>query len=163
MHSIKQEHITPLWVTIHHSSHVHQIDVEIDTGAACNIMPNDLYKRIFGSVQPEVSNARIRAYGNNPHNRWKHSASFEITGHNGHPIIGRDTSKQIGYIHNPDVHTPPPRLLENQPTMHDIKALRHQVKLPVIQEKRITHVIIDSIRHPLPTTKDYITGIRRSW
>ncbi|ELT95629.1 hypothetical protein CAPTEDRAFT_213329 [Capitella teleta] len=48
---------------------------------------------------------------------------------------------------------------KNQPTMHDIKALRYQVKLPVIQEKSFTHVIIDSIRHPLATTKDYITEI----
>jgi hypothetical protein len=38
IHNITSEHIKPLWVSISLSSHVHQIDVEIDTGAACNIM-----------------------------------------------------------------------------------------------------------------------------
>ena len=38
----KSEHIQPAWMTQSKNSKMHQIDMEIDTGAGCNMMP--LYK-----------------------------------------------------------------------------------------------------------------------
>ena len=38
----QSEHIQPAWILQSQSSKKHQVDVEIDTGAGCNVMP--LYK-----------------------------------------------------------------------------------------------------------------------
>ena len=38
----KSEHIQPAWIAQSQSSKKHQVDIEIDTGAGCNVMP--LYK-----------------------------------------------------------------------------------------------------------------------
>ena len=48
---------------------VHKMLVEIDTGAACKVMPSYMmlmYGNIFGGTTPEKSNARIRANGDTP-------------------------------------------------------------------------------------------------
>ena len=92
------------------------------------------YRSIFGDVELRKSNARIRAYRNTPvpvigecsvlihtHDGQETSATFEVTGYRGHPIIERDTSKQIGYIDYPEVHSP---TLRDVPLVHDIKALK---------------------------------------
>ena len=34
------DHIKPIWISVPDSPQVHKVNVEIDTGAACNIMPN---------------------------------------------------------------------------------------------------------------------------
>ena len=38
----QSEHIQPAWIAQSQNSKMHQIDMEIDTGAGCNVMP--LYK-----------------------------------------------------------------------------------------------------------------------
>ena len=60
------EHIRPLWISTTATSQIHKVSVEVDTGAACNVMPKYLFLKIFGSQQPESSNARIQAYGGMP-------------------------------------------------------------------------------------------------
>ena len=44
----QSEHIQPAWVSQSQNSKMHQMDMEIDTGAGCNVMP--LYKvhELFG-------------------------------------------------------------------------------------------------------------------
>ena len=44
----KSEHIRPAWVTQSKNSKMHQIDVEIDTGAGCNVMPLYKVNKLFG-------------------------------------------------------------------------------------------------------------------
>ena len=167
VHSLHQEHIKPLWLSTSASPKVHQVSVEIDTGAACNVMPEYLYRSIFGDVGPKKSNAKIRAYGNTPvpvigkcsvlihtHDGQKTPATFEITGYRGHPIIGRDTSKLIGYIEYPEVHSP---ALRDVPLVHDIKALRCTIKIPTVKDDTSSSTImIDSVTHSLPVNKEYI-------
>ena len=60
------DHIKPLWLMVPNSTQVHKTLVEIDTGAACNVMPSYMYRNIFGGTTPEKSNARIRACGDTP-------------------------------------------------------------------------------------------------
>ena len=74
-------------------------------------MPEYLFSKIFGSQQPESSNARVQAYGGMPvtivgkctviihsSDGTQTSAVFQVTHHNGHAIIGRSTSRDIGYV-----------------------------------------------------------------
>ena len=44
----QSEHILPAWIAQSQNSEMHQVDIEIDTGAGCNVMP--LYKvhELFG-------------------------------------------------------------------------------------------------------------------
>ena len=44
----KSEHIQPAWVTQSKNSKMHQIDMEIDTGAGCNVMPLYKVNNLFG-------------------------------------------------------------------------------------------------------------------
>ena len=64
--AMESEHIRPLWISTTATSQVHQVNVEVDTGADCNVMPMYLFSKIFGSKQPESSDARIQAYGGMP-------------------------------------------------------------------------------------------------
>lgn len=162
----ESEHIKPLWVTIPGGKQVHKVNTEIDTGAACNILPGYIHRSIFGDAPPEHSNARIRAYGNVPvkvigrcfldiHTADKSTtrARFEVTEHRGHPIIGRSTSKAIGYVEYPQVSDP---ALEDEPIELHVKNLSHLIKHPKITQRSSKSVTIEGIAHPLPLTKTYI-------
>ena len=46
---MESEHIRPLWISTTATSQVHKVSVEVDTGAACNVMPEYLFSKIFGS------------------------------------------------------------------------------------------------------------------
>jgi hypothetical protein len=136
--------------------------VEIDTGAACNVMPSYLYKSIFGDHAPQKSNAKIRAYGNTPvsiiaqillPDGTKKIAHFEITEHNGHPIIGRATSNDINYITYPSISAP---LLAEAPQEHEIKSLKSQIQMPTITAKSSLSITIDGTNHSLPLTRQYV-------
>ena len=107
--AIESEHIRPLWISTTATSQVHKVNVEVDIGAECNVMPVYLFSKIFGSKQPESSDAGIQAYGGIPvtivgkctvviHKSYgtQTSAVFQVTHHNGHVIIGRSTSRDIG-------------------------------------------------------------------
>ena len=63
---VENEHIRPFWISTTATSKVHKVSVEVDTGAACNVMPVYLFSKIFGNKHPEFSNARIQAYGGMP-------------------------------------------------------------------------------------------------
>ena len=52
---MESEHIRPLWISKTATSQIHKVSVEVDTGAACNVMPEYLFSKIFGSQQPESS------------------------------------------------------------------------------------------------------------
>ena len=64
--AMESEHIRPLWISTTATSQVHKVNVEVDTGADCNVMPVYLFSKIFRSKQPESSDARIQAYGGRP-------------------------------------------------------------------------------------------------
>ena len=129
-------------------------------------MPEYLYNQIYGQQRPEPSNAKIQAYGGvhitvtgkcnvliHKADGSKTPATFQVTRHNGHPIIGRATSKDIGYISYPEVTCPP---LTTEPTMHAVKTLQNQVTLPHVSKKDASSIAIDGITHNLPLTKDYV-------
>ena len=44
----RSEHIQPAWIAQSQSSKKHQVDIEIDTGAGCNVMPLDKVQELFG-------------------------------------------------------------------------------------------------------------------
>ena len=93
--AMESEHIRPLWISTTATSQVHKVNVEVDTGADCNVIPVYLYSTIFGSKQPESSDARIQAYGGMPativgkctviihkSDGTQTSAVFQVTHHN---------------------------------------------------------------------------------
>ena len=142
------------------------MSVEVDTGAACNVMPVYLFSKIFGNKQPESSNARIQAYGgmpvtivgkctvfiHNPDGRQT-SAVFQVTHHNGHAIIGRSTSRDIGYVNFPAIDCPP---LSMTPITHAVQTLQQHVEKPIVTHKTQSSITIDNITHKLPISKDYV-------
>ena len=44
----KSEHIQPAWIVQSQNSKIHQVDMEIDTGAGCNVMPLYKVNELFG-------------------------------------------------------------------------------------------------------------------
>ena len=46
--SKQSEHIQPAWLVQSQDSKKHQVDVEIDTGAGCNVMPLYKVQKLFG-------------------------------------------------------------------------------------------------------------------
>ena len=44
----KSEHILPAWIVQSPNSKIHQIGMEIDTGAGCNVMPLYKVNELFG-------------------------------------------------------------------------------------------------------------------
>ena len=42
---MESEHIRPLWISTTATSQVHKVSVEVDTGAACNVMPVYLFSK----------------------------------------------------------------------------------------------------------------------
>ena len=44
----QSEHIQPAWIAQSQNSKKHQLDVEIDTGAGCNVMPFYKVQELFG-------------------------------------------------------------------------------------------------------------------
>ena len=157
---MKSEHIRPLWISTTATSQIHKVSVEVDTGAACNVMPEYLFSKIFGSQQPESSNARIQAYGAMPvtivgkctviihsSDGTQTSAVFQGTHHNGHAIIGRSTSRDIGYVHFPAIECPP--------ITHAVQTLQQHVETPIVTRKTQSSTI-DNITHKLPISKDYV-------
>ena len=66
LETMESGHIRPLWISTTATSQVHKVNVEVDTGADCNVIPVYLFSKIIGSKQPESSDARIQAYGGMP-------------------------------------------------------------------------------------------------
>ena len=46
--SEQSEHIRPAWIAQSQNSKKHQLDVKIDTGAGCNVMPLYKVQKLFG-------------------------------------------------------------------------------------------------------------------
>ena len=44
----QSEYIWPAWIGQSQSSKKHQLDIEIDTGAGCNVMPLYIVQELFG-------------------------------------------------------------------------------------------------------------------
>ena len=44
----QSEHIRPAWLAQSQNSKKHQVDIEIDTGAGCNVMPFYKVQELFG-------------------------------------------------------------------------------------------------------------------
>ena len=154
--AMESEHIRPLWISTTTTSQVHKVNVEVDTGADCNVIPVYLFSKIFGSKQPESSDARIQAYGGMPvtivgkctviihkSDGTQTSAVFQVTHHNGHAIIGRSTSRDIGYVNLPAIECPP---LSMAPITHDVQTLQQHVEQPRMHKTQ-SSTTIDNIRN----------------
>ena len=76
-----------------------------------------------------------------------------FTHHNGHAIIGRNTSRDIGYVHFPATECPP---LSMALITHAVQTLQQHVETPIVTRKTQSSVTIDNIRHKLPISKDYV-------
>ena len=154
--AMESEHIRPLWISTTATSQVHKVNVEVDTGADCNVIPVHLFSKIFGSKRPESSDARIQAYGGMPvtivgkctviihkSDGTQTSAVFQVTHHNGHAIIGRSTSRDIGYVNLPAIECPP---LSMAPITHDVQTLQQHVEQPRMHKTQ-SSTTIDNIRN----------------
>ena len=143
--AMESEHIRPLWISTTATSQVHKVNVEVDTGADCNVIPVYLFSKIFGNKQPESSKARIQAYGGMPvaivgtctviihkSDDTQTSAVFQVTRHNEHAIIGRSTSRDIGYVNFPAIDCPP---LSMTPITHDVQTMQQHVEKPIVTPK----------------------------
>ena len=104
-----------------------------------------LFSKIFGNKQPESSSARIQAYGGMPvtivgkctviihkPDGTQTSAVFQVTHHNGHAIIGRSTSRDIGYVHFSEIECPP---LSMTPITHAVQTPQQHVEKPIVTHK----------------------------
>ena len=154
--AMESEHIRPLWISTTATSQVNKVNVEVDTGADCNVIPVYLFSKIFRSKQPESSDARIQAYGRMPvtiigkctviihkSDGTQTSAVFQVTHHNGHAIIGRSTSRDIGYVNLPAIECPP---LSMAPISHDVQTLQQHVEQPRMHKAQ-SSTTIDNIRN----------------
>ena len=81
------------------------------------------------------------------------SAVFQVTHHNGHAIIGRSTSRDIGYVHFPAIECPP---LSIAPITHDVQTLQQHVETPIVTPKTQSSITIDNIMHKLLISEDYV-------
>jgi hypothetical protein len=81
----KADHIKPLWLVTPNSTHVHKTLAEIDTGAACNVMPSYMYRS--NTPKKQCKNMGLRRYtSRGPRliltaSGETRPASFEITKH----------------------------------------------------------------------------------
>ena len=154
--AMESEHIRPLWISTTATYQVHKVSAEVDTGADCNVMPEYLFTKILGYKQPESSKARIQAYGGMPvtivgkctviihkSDGTQTSAVFQVTRHNGHAIIGRSTSRDIGYVNLPAIECPP---LSMAPITHDVQTLQQHVEQPRMHKTQ-SSTTIDNITH----------------
>ena len=57
---------------------------------------------------------------------------FQVTRHNGHAIIGRSTSTDIGYVNFPAIDCPP---LSMTPITHDVQTMQQHVEKPIVTHK----------------------------
>ena len=98
------------------------MNVEIDTGAGCNVMPLYKVKEIFGQewlvqrLSPPT--VRIRAYGDQEvkvlgsivlymHTQEKTDrVTWQVTDTMGIPILGRTQAKLMNYINYLEIHAP---------------------------------------------------------
>ena len=71
------------------------------------------------------------------------SAVFQVTHHNGHAIIGRSTSRDIGYVNLPPIEYPP---LSKAPITHDVQTLEQHVEQPRMHKTQ-SSTTIDNIRN----------------
>ena len=148
---------------------IHQVECEIDTGAACNIMPLYMYKSLFGDKELIPTPVQIFGYGESPianlpvctitihtSNKQPQMATCQVTDTRGYLILGRTTALQVGYIDFPVV-TPP--ALTRVPQVHaSVNALSpnlDEVKTPTCEVMNDA-VILNEKRHCLPITKEYV-------
>ena len=118
----KSEQIQPAWIAESQNSEMHQMNVEIDTGAGCNVMPLYKVKELFGQewlvqrLSPPT--VRIKAYGDHEvkvfgsivlymHTKEKTDrVTWQVTDTMGVPILGRSRAKHMNYINYPEIHAP---------------------------------------------------------
>ena len=104
------------------NSEMHQMNVEIDTGAGCNAMPLYKVKELFGQewlvqrLSPPT--VRIKAYGDQEvkvlgsivlymHTKEKTDrVTWQVTDTTGVPILDRTQAKLMNYISYPEIHAP---------------------------------------------------------
>ena len=146
----KSEQIQPAWIAESHNSEMHQMNVEIDTGAGCNMMPLYKVKELFGQewlvqrLSPPT--VRIKAYGDQEvkvlgsivlyiHTKEKtYRVTWQVTDTTGVPILGRSQAKHMNYINYPEIHVPqqqPPvsqSSLKSTGYIHSLETVQHSLQ-----------------------------------
>ena len=69
-----------LWLTTQLDAQVHQIDYEVYSGAECNIMPQYIYRLLFGDEKPEPPTIFINGYGGSPAKIKGHTQLYSSQG-----------------------------------------------------------------------------------
>ena len=113
----KSEQILPACITESQNSEMHQMNVEIDTGAGCNVMPLYKVKELFGQewlvqrLSPPT--VRIKAYSDQEvkilgsivlyvHTSKKTDrVTWQVMNTTGVPILVRSQAKHMNYINYP--------------------------------------------------------------
>ena len=119
----KGEQIRPAWIAESQNSEMHQMNVEIDRGAGCNVMPLYKVKELFGQewlVQRlSFPTIRIKAYGDQEvkvlgsivlymHTKEKTDrVTWQVTDTTGVPILGRTQVQLMNYFSYLEIHAPP--------------------------------------------------------
>ena len=147
----QSEHIGPAWIAQSQNSKKHQVDIEIDTGAGCNVMP--LYKvhELFGQewlvqrLSPPT--VRIKAYGDQEvkvigsivlyiyTSEKTDKVVWQVTDTTGVPVLGRVQAKLMKYISYPEIQAPQEQgqsqvsqnSLKSTDYVHSLKTTNHSL------------------------------------
>ena len=129
------------------NSEMHQMNVEIDTGAGCDVMPLYKVKELFGQewlvqrLSPPT--VRIKTYGDQEvkvlgsivlymHTKEKTDrVTWQVTDTTGVPILGRTQAKLMNYISYPEIHAPPQQ--QSSVSQDSIKSMDHVHSLVTMQ------------------------------
>ena len=129
---------------------MHQMNVEIDTEAVCNVMPLYKVKELFGQewlvqrLSPPT--VRIKAYGDQEvkvlgsivlcmHTKEKTDrVTWQVIDTTGVPILGRSQAKHMNYINYLEIHAPqqqPPvsqSSLKSTSYIHSLGTVQHSLQ-----------------------------------
>ena len=104
----QSEHIRLAWIAQSQNSKKHQLDIEIDTGAGCNVMPLYKVQELLWRLSPPT--ARIKAYSDQEvkviglivlymyMSEKTDRVTWQVTNTTGVPILGRVQAKLMNYI-----------------------------------------------------------------
>ena len=118
----QSEHIRPAWIAQSQNSKKHQLDIEIDTGAGCNVMPLFKVQELFGqewlAQRLSPPTVRIKAYSDQEvkvigsiflymyTSEKTDRVTWQVTNTTGVPILGKVQAKLMNYISYPEIHAP---------------------------------------------------------
>ena len=140
-------HIRPMWLSKDRTSEIYNIDCEVDTGAACNILPLYKARALFGNaLEIRAPTLRLLGYDDSPvknigscsvyiyHGNKCSKVQCEIADSRGPFLLGREQAMKMGYVNFPSIQAPP---------VH----ARPESTIKIVSTGKT---------HKLPTTKEYL-------